>query len=170
MSYKIDKNKLIILDMQFVVGNNHQLFVKELAYKTSNDINHHYFCFKSPFSHSELTENAKKQNDYNYKYINGLNWNHGYIPYTQLQEILINLKDHIILVVGEAKKIFLEKFNFFINPILDIDLQKSLLKLENFKTNCNYHKSNNNPRCAINNIHKIYLFLEQNDYLINTKY
>ena len=87
----MDRSQTIILDFQYLRGNNDQMIVKELAFIKADVMNIERFHFMPPFSINELTSTAKFTNDYCAKKINLLEWQHGNVPYTMLEKILKGL-------------------------------------------------------------------------------
>jgi len=161
----VDRNSSTIVDFQYVLGNNKQVFVKELAFMPAGTVIPNFFHFKPPYNIKELDNGALKQQHLNQQNVNGLDWSAGDIPYTSLEEILTPLnKYHAVLVRGEIKKNFLIKY--LSTNIIDIDIGRSLTQLPNFFTNCRIHKKKLPLRCSLNNLFKLFVFLENTNYEI----
>lgn len=160
-----DQDKTVIIDIQFVTGNYNQVFAKEVVILFANSISPDQYLFKNPYSYLELNEKAIKQCRFVHDNINGLNWSDGHIEYTQLKDILENIKDFTIIVKGIQKQQFIKKFLSCSN-ILDLNIGCSLKKLKKFQHNCEIHDPNY-ERCAINNVFKILFYLERNNFFIN---
>lgn len=157
----VERNKVILLDFQFVFGNNEQIFIKELAFMNGGSVVPNYYLFKSPYHFKELDKAALRKYYYCKKYVNGLDWKTGCIEYLNVADILSPLNNATIIVVGKAKKEFLEKF--LSSNIINIELNTSLCKLPNYFANCPIHR-NFDYRCVLNNVFKILYYLEKNEY------
>jgi hypothetical protein len=155
----------ILLDLQFINGNNKQLFVKEICYMHPDMVHIEHIVLKPPYPEEELDDKTKNQIDYCYENINGFRWNDGTIDYLELNLILNGLKDFLIIVKGIEKKKFLQKY-LPNTRIYDLDMKKSLSKFFNYRTKCYIHEDQHLKRCAIANVMKLFVFLEKNDLLI----
>lgn len=163
MQYK--RNKTILLDLQFINGNNKQLFAKEISYMQPDIVDVQHFVLKPPYSEQELDDTTKAQIKFCYKYINGFYWEDGAVDYLELCSILNDIKDFDIIVKGIEKKRFLEKY-LPNTKIFDLDMKKSLSQFLNYKTKCYIHEHQNLNRCAIANVMRLFVFLEKNDLLV----
>lgn len=157
------QKKIIFVDFQFVIGNGKQYFIKELALVKQGCLLPEHYLFKPPYPQQELTVSNIQQNDYNRKYINGLEWESGIIEYNFLPHVLKNLESYIIYVKGKQKKDFLSKY--ISEPVNIIDISSDIPKLEelqDYDTYCGVHSMCNQStrnRCAIKNCFKIYMCL-----------
>lgn len=103
------RESCVIVDIQFNIGKNCDLIIKEMAILHANYVAPYYYLFKPPYPFCELSKKEKLQNNYNTKFINNLDWNAGYVDYNAITGILLQFKDHTIIVKGEQKKKLLEK-------------------------------------------------------------
>lgn len=161
MTYQ--RSEVVFVDIQSVVGNNRQMFAKELVYMFANSIVPIQYIMKPPYTYQELNQNAVNQNEYSYKNITKLTWDDGDIDYLQLPYILNNIQDFIIIVKGEQKRKFLQQF-LQNTVIIDLDVNTSLNSLRNYFHNCPVHDSSFH-RCAILNVFKLLFFMEKNTML-----
>lgn len=157
------RSDVVFVDIQNVQGNNGQVFAKELAYMFANSIIPIQFLFKPPYAFEELNEIAINQDKFLYQNITRLQWIDGNIEYTQLPNILNNIREFIIVVKGEQKKKFLEKFLRNSN-IINLDVGCGLNSLRNYSHNCQIHEPAFH-RCAILNVFKLLIFMEKNSML-----
>jgi hypothetical protein len=155
------QNKTAIVDLQFVHGNNFQLYAKELVILKADSISPEYYLFRSPYSLNELGGKSTWQNEFNFKNINGLKWEDGHIPYMELGNILDNLKDFTIVVKGQQKLKFLSKF-LKEASIINLDTKCSLKAMKSYIHNCPTHDGDF-ERCAVNNVFKILIFMEKQE-------
>ena len=111
-----------IIDFQGFKSNENEFIIKELFILKDDDSSYSYL-FKPPFSKDKLSSKAKRTNHYCTKYIHGLKWDAGEVPYRDLMQILRSIcKDDIhIMCKGSEKTSFLKKI---LNPdtVLDLDL------------------------------------------------
>lgn len=150
----------VIVDMQFSVGNNSDLFIKELAVLPGNGVAPYYYLFKPPFAFAKLGKRAQYQNLYNLRHINNLDWYCGTMDYSRIQNILAVFRENTIIVKGKSKKDTLAKF--LPNAIIeDLGENFSLSAMRNFIHNCPYHDSTFS-KCSINNVFKIRTWMEKN--------
>jgi len=150
-----------VADLQFVIGNNKQHFLKEFALVAEGSLIPILFVFKAPYSFEELNEDAKQQNKYNKNAINGLDWDDGFLEYSEIKNILNNYLTSydVIYVKGCKKKEFLDKFISRSGKVINLDNKiPSLQKLRNFTTICPQHKENH-LRCAVKNCMNLYIYL-----------
>lgn len=151
---------MLVLDIQFIVGNNNQKFVKELVILQSGSIIPDIYYFKPPYPKEELNSKALWQLNYNHKFINGLLWEDGIIDYNQLPSILSLLNDMKIFVKGVEKIRFLKlyiKNADFVQP----DIPK-LADLQRYKIKCKFHGELPNVRCAVENTMNMYMEMIKN--------
>lgn len=155
----------ILIDLQFINGNNKQLFVKELSYMLPDTANVEHFIFKPPYPEQELNDSTKHQLNYCYNNINGFKWNDGITDYLELFSILNDFKDYDIVVKGLQKKKFLEKY-LPNTPIFNLDMKKSINQFYNYKTKCQIHEKNDIKRCGISNVLRIFVYMEKSEQFI----
>lgn len=147
----------VILDIQFVVGNNGQYFAKEVSILRTGSVMPDLYFFKSPYPQEELQLKYKLQNEFNFKNINGLKWNSGIIDYNELPNLLSTLASFKIYVKGLEKKQFIQKY-LSKSKIINLNIPK-LSELENFYTSCKIHNADHHLRCAVQNSVNIYLYM-----------
>lgn len=152
---------IVIIDIQFVIGNDKDYFIKELAILNFESPVAENYIFKSKFHYSKLNSQARFQDFYNYRNVNGLRWKDGTLKYEKLFGILQKLTDKVLIVKGAEKKQTLHSF-LPTTKIIDLEMYKNL---ESCSTNseiyCNLHKQRLKLRCAFNNVFKI------KEYMIN---
>ncbi|QKS69561.1 hypothetical protein [Drosophila-associated adintovirus 1] len=164
---KIDRNSAVLVDFQYMLGNDRQIFVKELAFMQAGSVIPNFFHFKPPYHSKELDNGILTLQHTTKRNINGLDWSDGDIPYLSLSDILTPLNSFAVVIVrGEAKKQFLTKY--LATNIVDLDLGQSLTSYPNYFTNCRIHKKLP-VRCALNNLFKLFVFLESSNYEIYGK-
>lgn len=154
----------VLIDLQFVNGNFNQQYVKELVIlfaDSSNAIHHH---LRPPYSEKHLTRRVVRQNIFNRKFINGLDWNSGEMDYSMLAYILQTLEKYTVVVKGPEKAAFLSQF-LDANNIMDIQTNKSLSNMVDRYHNCPIHHRGY-KRCGINNVFKIMFFMVVNKMFI----
>lgn len=157
LKMSFNREKSVVVDLQFVHGNNNECYVKELAFMMCNSITPSYHIFKPPYSHNELKDSAIWQTNFEYINIHGLKWDDGFVEYTRLGDILQTLKDFTIIVKGFQKAEFLKRF-LKSTTIISQDTKVGLGRLINYTHNCPTH-SPMYTRCAINNVFKIFIFM-----------
>lgn len=157
---KLNRSEFGLVDLQFSHGNNDDIYVKELAFMSGISIAPNYCLFKPPFDKRELTRKGVRKNLYCQKYVNGLAWMDGDIDYCNVGKILAPLNSYkYIFVIGRAKKQFLSQY--VDTTIFNLEPQTSLKRLQNYITACPIH-NDLRYKCAINNIFKIFIFIEKN--------
>lgn len=163
--FKIENSEIALIDFQCCNGNNNAIYIKELALMTGGSVVPNYFLFKPPFDRRELSKQAQKQNDYCRKFIHGLDWLDGELEYTSLGDILSPLNSYkYIFVFGKNKKDFLTKY-VKSSIIINLEKETSFKNLKNYFTGCLMH-SDMRYKCALNNLFKLFVFIETNYYKI----
>lgn len=150
----------VVVDIQFLVGNNNHYYAKELVFLFSDSttpIHHH---IKQPHSEHELSNSAKQNNNYLLNFINGLDWTAGDVDYNNLDDIFQTISSYSIIVKGYAKKQFLAQY-LPTNKIIDLSANTSLKNMYDRYHNCPIH-DRSYSRCAVNNVHKIMYFMIEN--------
>lgn len=154
----------VLIDLQFVCGNFNQQYVKELVILFADStipIHHH---FKPPYPENQLSPRHVKQNVFNRKNINGLDWNLGDVDYSMLTYILQTLGNYTIVVKGPEKAAFLSQF-LAAKDIIDIQTNRSLSNMVDRYHNCPIHHRGY-TRCGVNNVFKIMFFMVTNKMFI----
>lgn len=149
----VEKNK-IFLDYQYMLGNNKQIFIKELAFIRSEEtFVPQVYYFLPPYSWHDLDNDRREHLNFCEKYINRLSWLDGEDDYINLSYLIRDLNDD-----ESIESIFVkstEKFNFLINyipvKIKLFHMPKSFNKYPLQKFSCKLHDSNFN-RCSINHV------------------
>lgn len=159
--------KFLIVDLQFVIGNNNQYYLKEMATNHNTSIITMLYHFKPPYPKEELNVIAKNQNNYNQENINGLNWSDGQINYNDIPAIMESFSIYDkIYVKGLQKKTFLEKY--LTNQIIDWENDiPPLTKLLNYDSYCQIHlkSDSHKKKCAVKNCINILMHgLKQNKF------
>lgn len=156
-----------IVDLQFIIGNNNQYFLKEIAFVAESSLIPILHVFKPPYPKEELCENMKKQNSFNKRNINGLSWEEGNIEYSEVGSVLRSYLGSFctIYVKGLQKKEFLCKYLPTSVEIINLDDSiPSLQKLQKFSSFCPFHDSNQ-LRCAVKNVMNVYMHLIKDNVL-----
>ena len=158
--FKLNRADFGLVDIQFCHGNNEDMFAKELSFMSGNSIIPNYFLFKPPFDIRELTRKGRKKNLFCQKYINGLTWNEGDVDYCNVSDTISPLNRYkYIFVFGKAKKDFLSKY--LESTIINLENLASLRNFFNYTTGCPTH-TDLRYKCAVNNVYKIFVFIEKN--------
>lgn len=147
----------VILDVQFVVGNNAQYFAKEVSILKTGSVKPCLYLFKPPYPVEELRPKYRRQNEFNFKNINGLKWNYEDLEYNHLPRLLSTVESFMIYVKGDTKKQFLQKY-LPQSTIIDLRIPK-LSDLEQFDTYCKIHIKTPYLRCAAKNCINVYLYM-----------
>lgn len=160
--FKINRSEIALLDFQYCHGNGNSIYMKELAYMAGSSIAPNYVVFKEPFDIRELSYEGLRTNTYCKKFVNGLDWSMGSVDYSCVGDFLSPLNNYkYIFVVGKAKQDFL--LNYVTTSVINLENKISLKKCENYysKYICPLHPDNK-FRCALNNLFKLYIFVENN--------
>lgn len=166
--FKIEKSEVALVDFQYVNGDNNRIFIKELAYMMGSSVVPHYFLFNSPFDIRELSKETQTQNENCKTHIHGLDWDHGDLEYTTVGNVLSPLNNFkYIFVFGIVKKDFLEKY--LKSTIINLENQICFSNLNNYFTNCPLH-TDKRYKCALNNLFKIFVYMEKNEHRIEEFY
>lgn len=152
--------KFVLVDFQYTYGNDESIYIKELAFMGGSSVVPNYFIFKPPFDKRELSKDGLKKNAYCKKYVHGLDWNDGDISYTSVGDILSPLNSYkYVFVFGQTKKNFLKKY--LQTNVINLENKTILKKLRSYYTACPIH-CNIKLNCAVNNIFKLFVFVEKN--------
>lgn len=158
--FKINRSEIALVDFQNCHGNDTSIYIKELVFMGWESITPNYFLFRPPFDKRELTRQGRKKNAYCKKFVNGLEWGDGNVNYNDVGDVLSPLHSYkYIFVFGKAKKDFLTKY--INSTIINLENNACLKNLTNYFTSCPIHKDIR-FKCALNNIFKIFIFLEKN--------
>ena len=149
-----NRSKCIILHVQFVMGHNGEMLIKELGILKDESSTLHYMI-KPPYEFKDLPQSVRMQNLYNYRHINQLDWYCGDVSADDIPVLLRPYSDYNIIVKGREKKYALCKY-FDEDRIVDMGelYAFSLTSQMNFRHSCPHHESDY-KRCAINNVLKI---------------
>lgn len=157
---EINRSDIALVDFQYCHGNHKSIFVKELSFMCGASVVPDYFLFRPPFNIKELTGEACRTNAYTKTHVNGLDWTDGEKNYNDVEKALTPLNNYqYIFVVGQEKKIFLQKYIH--STIINLENNMKLRACQNYFTNCPIHLDTR-FKCAVNNIFKIFVFIEQN--------
>lgn len=160
MSSSLDIQSTVLVDIQFVSGNFQQQYAKELVILFADEttpIHHH---FESPYPENQLSKRKVKQNAFNHKFVNGLNWNSGDTKYTMLNDILQTIANYNVVVKGVEKAAFLSQY-ISVNNIINIQTNQSLANMVDRYHNCPIHHRGY-ARCGVNNVFKIMFYMVYN--------
>lgn len=158
------RENVVFVDIQYVLGNNKQIFAKEIVFMFANSVAPTQILLKPPYPYRELDVCSVKQNNFNAASINGLNWNDGVINYSEIEHILESLRNFIIIVKGYEKKKFLTKY-LSKTIIINFDCV-NLLELQNYRHNCIFHDKDF-KRCGVLNVFKLLIHFEKHNLLFN---
>lgn len=162
--YKINRSSVVFVDFQYCYGNQETIYIKELAFMGGASVVPTYYLFRPPFGTKELDKEIQDKNLYCKAAVHGINWNDGVIDYCSVGNILSPLNEfEYIFVVGFEKKKFLRKY--LQTNIISIEMYAGLHNLPNYFTNCPFHRDLQ-FKCALNNLFKIFIFMEKYDHLI----
>lgn len=166
--FKIEKSEVALVDFQYCNGDNNAIYIKELAYMLGESVVPHYFLFNSPFDSRELTRDTEKQNEFCKAHIHGLDWHDGDLAYTNVGNVLYPLNNFkYIFVFGRVKKDFLQKY---VNSnIINLENRIAFSTLNNYLTMCPLH-TDQRYKCALNNLYKLFVFIEKNEDIIDDFY
>lgn len=147
------------VDFQGFRGPNNEFLVKEYAALCLQDNHHVAHLFKPKYAWDELTKKNQKTNTWLTKYLHGLKWNSGYLPYDTLEDVILATLycASIIYVKGKDKKKFLDEIleKSCIVRDLETDLRcPSWHELPHFfNMICLFHRQLNSlRRCALDNV------------------
>lgn len=159
--------KILFIDIQFVVGNGRQLFVKELAMLRQGSIIPTLYFFKPPYPREELNDAITQHGEYICDNINNLQWNDGILLYNDIADILKSFSQHKIYVKGIQKKNFLRQYLQVSTEIVELEDEiPKLGSLRNYKAYCEIHyNKTKNHRCAVQNCINIYMYMLQNNII-----
>lgn len=153
----------VIIDIQFVIGNRKEYYIKEMAVLQLEPRILKNYIFKPKFHFSNLFSQAKRQNYYIYKNINGLRWEDGDLEYHVLFDILKSIQNKEIIVKGLEKKKILQKI-LPSTVITDFEMETNLASCSVNNICCDLHTKRLNCRCALKTVYKIHKYM--NDYNI----
>ena len=147
------------VDMQGFKKPGNDFVLKELSFVSLNDddvpIVH---LFKPPFPWRRLTDKYKRENLWLELCYHGLSWNSGKWDYTEIRNILQDaFKDaKRIFVIGEIKKLWLERFNFKVTDITEMGY--SSFDYPRSVTICTNHNGACKTTCAMYNVKRMKQF------------
>lgn len=151
--------EIVLLDCQFILDNNKNYIIKEMAYKFHNSEKYKHYIFRSPLNLNSIPKKVRQQNYFIYKNINGLHWKDGSVDYSKLRDILWGIKENKIYVRGLEKIKVLKRYNTDLD-IIDLDMDESLKNYDDILL-CTHHNYKKQSRCALNNIFKLELYLNK---------
>ena len=141
------------MDMQGFKKPGNDFVLKELAFVSLNDEDEPVVhLFKPPFPWKRLTQKYNSENLWLELCYHGLSWNDGNIDYTDIGKLLQDaLKDaNRIFVIGEIKKLWLERFKFKVTDITEMGY--SSFKYPRSVTICTNHNGAHKTTCARHNV------------------
>lgn len=134
------RSRVVIIDFEYLCGNNDQKIIKELAIMQPDSIFIETYHFLPPFPNNELNTAAKQSYTYKKESINSLEWDDGDIPYNNLSDILEPFSDLTVLVSSEEKKNFLKQY---LENISIIENLPPFSDHYSYKHNCTIHEAKN---------------------------
>src|SRR6201996_7228108 len=151
----------VLIDTQFNIDRSGCCFIKELGIMSLDETCPKHYLMKPPHMFHLLSKRLQRQNLYNTRNINAIEWASGDVDIFRLPEILqeYNNADRIVYVKGLGKQTELQKYL----PkacIVDLGDSFSLRDVRNYVHNCPYHCSSFS-RCVINNLFKMKFYLEK---------
>ena len=147
------------VDMQGFKKPGNDFVLKELSLVSLNDDDEPYvLLFKPPFSWRRLTDKYKRENLWLQLYYHGLSWNSGDWDYIEIGKILQDaFKDaNRIFVIGKIRKLWLERFNYNVIDINEMDYQS--FNYPRSVTICTNHNGACKTICAMYNLKRIKQF------------
>ena len=141
------------VDFQYFRQPGGDLLVKEMAIiPFEKDTTPIVLLFKAPYPWCRLSEKYKTKNDYIQRNIHGIFWDSGDHDYRELglliRETLSDAAE--VYVIGNEKKLFMERFKFKITDITDLGyLQIDMFKVVHF---CSNHDYTSKIQCATQNV------------------
>lgn len=158
--FKINRTEVAFVDFQYCHGNDNSIYMKELVFMAGTSVVPNFFLFRPPFDWRELTREGRRKNNYCKKFVNALEWSEGSINYCDVPDVLTPLDSYkYIFVFGKAKKDFLSKYIKSI--IVNLENKTSFKNCINYSTSCPLHPDMK-FKCAMNNLFKIFVFIETN--------
>lgn len=164
---KFPKDKTVLVDIQFVVGNNNEYYAKEFVFMFADSFIAKQYHLQPPFRQHELSLVARKQNVFNLRNIHGLSWSGGDRNYISLRPIITRLAGFKIIVKGYEKMQFLRQYIPTAN-IFDMGDKFRLTAEQRVDRNMQLCIIHEIPtlRCSINNVHQILAYLNVNNMLV----
>lgn len=99
-----------IMDVQGFKGVHNQFIVKELAIMSTDGQMYEFQLFQPPCHFNQLSEDVQKQVHFLEKQFHGLFWSSGFQPYSNLKDILRNMKlTGVVYVKGVEKSLFVSE-------------------------------------------------------------
>lgn len=152
---------IAFMDFQYLLGNNNQIFIKELAFIRASSVTPQVFYFKPPYQWQDLEAKYKKQNKFCAKYINKIRWDYGDLNYIELSYFIRDLNADetltTIFVKGEDRVNFLKKYLF---KVQELKMPGSFENYTFQKHDCKIH-NDNFTRCSINHVLQMSDFYKQ---------
>ena len=143
------------MDMQGFKKPGNDFVLKELSFVSlNNDDVPIVHLFKPPFPWRRLTDKYKRENLWLELCYHGLSWNSGDWDYTEIGKILQDAKK--IFVIGEIKKLWLERFNFNVTDINEMSYPS--FNDPRSVTICTNHNGACKSTCAMYNVKRMKQF------------
>lgn len=162
---EFQRNKVLLLDCQYLVGNHGEVFIKEIAFMHGDSISPLVCYLKPPYDKNLLMPKALKQVNFCEKYIHMLSWSGGDVEYNNLYTILDYIRRldvEVIFVKGLDKVGFFQKF--LGQKVREIEMAGRLQDYPSYRHYCKYHDFNFH-RCSINHVFQMFVHLETNKCL-----
>lgn len=153
--------QILFVDLQFIVRNGRQYFVKELAILQQGSLIPTLYFFKPPYPQEELNDANTHQENYICNNINSMHWKDGLIAYNDIGDILRTFSQYKIYVKGIQKKVFLRQYLQASTEIIELEnCIPKLSSLKNYDVYCEIHYNKNKTyRCAVRNCINMYMYM-----------
>jgi hypothetical protein len=165
--------RTVICDIQGFRGFRNEFIIKELAFLSTSGGKAQTYIFKSPYQLAVLPEIQQKVASWVKRFVHGIDWNEGYIPYQELKNVIDRVLRNYktVLVKGLEKKMVIE--NIMSDKSINVIDMESMCcpKINDLKKSigsfrmCFYH-SKSTDQCANENV-RVLLTWYSNVYLKN---
>lgn len=146
MKYK--RVETFLMDFEYLLGNNDEIIVKELAFVNAASVKPATFLLRAPYPRDQLTEFAKERMNVDRDHRHKLDWSSGDFPHTYLENVMLDIQNmahvKIILINDKTKANFLKSYSSkvkYLKMVVDYN------KLARIHLNCDFH-SRRFPYCA----------------------
>lgn len=155
----------LVIDIQCFCGFHNALIIKEMAIVDVKNQSFHHWIVKPPFSFYELSKPLRKHACWLSNAYHGMDWESGFITYTELYALLHSLNPIRVYVKGEEKrKLISQIFKFYTEVINMDDLNCPSLKTMPMPSiRCYHHANDYKYMCALSNVFHLWTWL-RNEY------
>ena len=152
-----------VVDVLFFKHKKQTRIVKEMATASveENIEKAKVFLFKPPFCWSKLSRKYRRENIFLELYNHGLTWDSGEIEFHSVGSVLKSTLQNakIIYVNHYTVKQWLENFNF---DFVIVDISELGYENDSFSTtDCDHHNGAYRSTCALHNVEKMKVFVEE---------